>query len=601
MDRLDVYTASVGEYAVLSYNRTAALVAADGAVDWLCAPRFDGDPLCSRLLDAERGGVFELQPVEPFAVERAYVEDTNLLQTTWTTASGTVRVTDALVVAAGIQHFSELLRRVECLAGSMELTWRVAPRFGWAREVGSLRREQAGYVLCHGSLEVLIQSFDCGDAVPGDGEVSGRLALTRGDTGVLAVLIVEDSPPLGCTREQSERRLEETAEHWRAWLRPLAYDGPWKEQVRRGALALAACTHDTTGALVAAPTTSLPERVGGDRNYDYRYCWVRDTSFALEATLHLGLTQLAQATLGWLLRASRRTHPRVNVFFTLDGEPFAPEEDLELPGWRGSRPVRRGNDAGEQLQLGCFSELLETAWLFVESGSPLDEYSGLHLGEVADHICHIWRNRDSGIWEEREDLRHYTGSKVGCWTALDRALKLHAAGQLGAGDPERWRTDMTAIRAWVEEHCRTPDGVFLRDGDGGDALDAAALLLAKRGFVGDTDPGFTRTVDRITDELGAGGGLLFRNRDMAGEENAFLACSYWLVEALARRGDVEDAAALMDQLGTYANDVGLLAEEVDPSDGSPVGNFPQCFSHLALLNAAVVLAECEDGGRAAQG
>src|SRR4051794_32240657 len=590
MERTDGF-AAIGDYGLISDQRTAALVAKDGAIDWMCAPRFDDEPLFSRLLDPAGGGACELHPTESFDVERCYLEDTNVLQTTWTTASGKVRVTDALVVSEGIQRFSELVRRVECLSGQVELAWRVRPRFGWAHVVPKVRREQSGFVLSHKDIELLVQSFACGEIQAGDGEVTGAVRLSRGDTGVLGLLFVHDFPLLGCTREQADRRLEETISFWRAWVRPTRYDGPWRESVQRSLLALAACTHNETGAMVAAPTTSLPERIGGDRNYDYRFCWVRDTSFALDAALGLGLTQLAQATLGWLLRPSRRTHPRVTVFFTLDGEPFSPEEELALPGYRGSRPVRRGNQAGEQLQLGCYSELMETAWMFVDAGSPLDEYSGLHLGEIADHICHIWRNADSGIWELNE-LRHYTGSTVGCWTALERALRLHGAGQLRSGDPARWRADMAEIERWVHAHCVAPDGSFRRDADGHDEIDCALLLLARRSFVPNDHPGFLRTVDRIQAELGAGGGLLYRYSGQQDVENAFLACSFWLVEALARGGRVDEAAELMDTLMTYGNDVGLLAEEVDPSDGSAVGNFPQALSHLALISAATTVHAC---------
>jgi GH15 family glucan-1,4-alpha-glucosidase len=587
MDRHDGY-AEVGDYAVISDQRTAALVAKDGAIDWMCAPRFDHEPLFGSLLDPGEGGVFELHPTEPYETERRYVEDTNVLQTTWKTASGTVTVTDALVVSAGIQRFSELVRKVECVRGRVELEWCARPRFGWDNQIPKVRREEAGFVLSHDDIEVLVQSFDCGEMAAGDGEARGAFTLGRGDSGILGALFTHDFPLLGCTREQAERRLEETVAFWRGWLRPVTYDGPWKDAVRRSALALAACVHNETGAMVAAPTTSLPEQIGGNRNYDYRYCWVRDTSFALDASLELGLTQLAQATLGWLLRASRRTHPRVTVFFNLDGEPFAPERELDLPGYRGSRPVRVGNDAGTQLQLGCFSEIMETAWLFVQSGNPLDEYSGLHLGEIADHICHVWRNADSGIWE-LDDHRHYTGSTVGCWTALDRALKLHAAGQLRSGDPEHWRSEMAEIESWVRANCVAADGTFRRDGDGNDELDCALLLLARRSFVADDDPAFLRTVDRIRSELDAGGGLLYRYTGQQSEENAFLACSFWMAEALARGGRVDEATELMDQLVGYANDVGLYAEEVDPSDGSAVGNFPQALSHLALMSAATVV------------
>jgi GH15 family glucan-1,4-alpha-glucosidase len=580
----------IGDYAVISDQRTAALVARDGAIDWMCAPRFDDEPMLDRLLDPGRGGAIELRPTAPGECERRYVEGTNILETEWTTASGSVLLTDALVVAAGMQRFSQLVRRVECLAGEVELAWAVRPRLGWEAAVPGVRRSDEGVVLAHGAIEMLVQSHDLGEPCAGDGEATGRATLATGRSGLLTVLFTHDFPLLGGPREDAERRLRETAEHWHAWLAPLRYDGPWRARVERSALALAACVHDETGAMVAAPTTSLPERVGGDRNYDYRYCWVRDTSFALDASLRLGLSQLAQATLGWLLRSGRRTHPRIAVFFTLDGDPFLPQHDVDVPGYRGSLPVRVGNDAGSQLQLGTFSDLMETAWLFVRSGSTLHHDASLRLGEVADYVCAIWQQPDSGVWE-LDERRRFTGSRVACWTTLERALRLHEAGQLATGDPGLWRTTMGSIQAWVRERCVAPDGTFLRDGDGSEELDCVELLMPRRDFLGDDTAGFARTVDRIRTELSAGGPLLYRYSGQAGKEGAFVACSFWLVQALTSLGRFDDAAALMDELAGVGNDLGLMSEEVDPSDGSLLGNFPLCLSHLSLLNAAAGLAE----------
>src|SRR4051794_213414 len=435
--RIDDF-APIEDYAAISDQRTCALVASDGAIDWLCAPRFDDPPLAARLLGETDGGVLELRPTEPFETTRRYVEDTNVLETTWSTASGTLRVTDALVVTHRIQRYSQLVRRAECLDGEVALEWSVRPRFGWERRRGEVWPEGGGHAIAFEDIQLLVQSFDLGEQRAADGEVRGGASLRSGESGALAVVFVHAFPLLASTRDDCEQRLSETVAFWRAWVAPMSHDGPWEEAVRRSVLALGACVHDETGAMVAAPTTSLPEWIGGDRNYDYRYCWVRDTCFALDAALRLGMTEFAQATLGWLLRAERRTHPRVNVFFTLDGEPFREEEEIDLPGYRGSRPVRWGNSAGHQLQLGCFGDVMDTAWMFVESGSPLDADGALRLAEVADHVCQTWRNPDSGIWE-LEDTRDYTLSKVQTWVALDRALKLADAGQLQRPNPDLWR------------------------------------------------------------------------------------------------------------------------------------------------------------------
>src|SRR4051794_14914412 len=589
--RIDDF-APIEDYAAISDQRTCALVASDGAIDWLCAPRFDDPPIAARLLGESDGGVLELRPTESFATTRRYVEDTNVLETTWTTASGTLRVTDALVVTHRIQRYSQLLRRVECLDGEVALEWSVRPRFGWERRRGEVESEGDGHAIAFGDVQLLVQSFDLGEQRAADGEVRGGTSLRGGESGMLAVLFVHAFPLLASSRDDCEQRLEETLGFWRAWVAPISYDGPWNEAVRRSALAVGACVHDETGAMVAAPTTSLPEWIGGDRNYDYRYCWVRDTCFALDAALRFGLSEFAQATLGWLLRAANRTHPRVNVFFTLDGEPFREEQEVDLPGYRGSVPVRSGNSAGHQLQFGSVGDLMDTAWMFVDSGSPLDHASGVRLAEVADHVCETWRNPDSGIWE-LEDHRDYTLSKAQTWVTLDRALKLAEARQLERAKPDLWRAAQRDIAAWIREHCVGEDGVWYRDGNGSGELDCAVLLLTRTGFLEEGLPDLGATIDRLRSELGVGGPLLHRYTG-AEDDNAFVACSFWMAEALAGVGRADEAAAMIDEMLRLPNDVGLLAEEIDAADGGFRGNFPQGLSHLALLNAVAAVTERSD-------
>ena len=584
----DAGYAPIEDYAVISDQRTAALVAADGAIDWMCAPRFDHEPVFGRLLDATDGGVCTLSPTDPFTVTRRYVVDTNILQTTFWTASGAVRVTDALVVSGRIQRFSQLVRKVECLSGNVTLAWSVRPRFGWTGATADMRRaEGKGTLLRHATVELLVQSFDLGEEHADDDGIAATAKLRDGDSGLLSVLFAHSFPLLANERDQCEQRLRETEWFWHSWLEPLVYDGPWSDSVRRSALALGACVHDQTGAMVAAPTTSLPEARGGSRNFDYRYCWVRDTSFALDAALRLGLAQFAQATLGWLLRSERHTHPRVNVFFDLDGEAFRPQHEVPLHGYRGQTPVRVGNDAGGQLQLGCYGDLMETAYLFVRSGSSLDDYSGLHLAEVADHVCAIWQTPDSGIWELPEK-RSYTRSKIACWMALDRACEMAQAGQLSRANVARWRSVQGEIDAYVSSHCVDRQGVLRRDGDGSGELDCAELLAPRSRWIDATDERFLRTIEAIRSELGAGGPLLYRYSGMRAVENAFLPCSFWMAEALSRAQRFDEAAELIDELVGMTNDVGLMSEEMDPADGSMLGNFPLCLTHLAMLNAAAV-------------
>jgi GH15 family glucan-1,4-alpha-glucosidase len=345
--------------------------------------------------------------------------------------------------------------------------------------------------------------------------------------------------------------------------------------------------------MMAAGTTSLPEKIGADRNYDYRFTWVRDASFALDALTMLGLREQVHASLAWLLEAVGRTQPHITPLYALEGQVPRGVAELALDGYRGSRPVRRGNEAGAQLQLGCYGDLLETIDLYVRHGNRLDPDSGRRIAESADLLCEIWRNDDSGIWE-LPDLRPYTISKMAAWVALDRAIHLAQQGQIPEEGAERWRREAERVRAYVEERCYSEERqtyLFYADSE---ELDAGTLLAARNGF---TDPKGERmrgTIDALRAELGAGGPLLYRYSGQQGEEGAFLACSFWLVEALARAGRTDEARETMDALLDLGNDVGLYSEQIDPESHELLGNFPQGLTHLALINAAAIVAEQEE-------
>jgi GH15 family glucan-1,4-alpha-glucosidase len=573
--RLDGY-APIRDYAVLGDGRTCALVARDGAVDWLCLPDLDSPSTFAALLDARRGGSFTLAPEGAFESERRYVPETNVLETTFRTSEGAVRVTDALTLPGqGVEPPRELARRVEGLAGHVRMRWRAEPRFEYGRREPRVSRT-AGRRIYEGAGEAVAVS-----AWGGEGEM---LELRAGDRALLALTGARGEPLVLPAREDVERRLDGTIAFWRRWAGHCEYDGPWADAVLRSALALKLLVHAPSGAIAAAPTTSLPESIGGARNWDYRFSWIRDSSFVLDALLELGYHEEAESFLWWVLHASQRTHPELKVLYRLNGDVHAPERELALEGYRGSRPVHVGNGAADQLQLGIYGSLLESVALFVAGGHGLDRDTAGRLAQIADFVCEHWRRPDSGIWEVRSEPVHFTHSKLMCWVALDRALSL-------AGERARWRSEAEAVQAFLDERCWSDEKQSYVRYAGGDELDAALMMSA---FVGCHDDERARaTVDAVRREL-ADGPYVWRylgEDGLPGEEGAFVACSFWLVEALAKTGRADEAAELMDQLVGLANDVGLYAEEIDPGTGDFLGNFPQALSHLALVTAACALRE----------
>ena len=595
MERVDGY-APIRDYALIGDGRTAALVARDGSIDWLPLPRLDSETVFARLLDAERGGAFELAPEIDFRVEREYVEDTNVLQTTFVTARGTVRVTDAITLDhGGLLPWFELVRGIEGVSGEVPMRWRIAPRFGAGESAEELSIDRIGAAVratSRGS-SLVVYPFDAGDPHHTDDEIGGLFETDKGSKASLVLRATHDEPIPFARREWAERRLDDTVGDWKRWLAGAGVEGDWDAVVRRSALALRLLTYVPTGAILAAPTTSLPERIGGDRNYDYRYCWVRDTAFTLDALINLDLLVQVHASFAWLLDAVATTEPDLHVFYDLDGERVSAKEELALDGYRGSRPVRRGNAAAGQLQLGCYGDLLETAELYVREGNALDDATADRLADILDHLTTIWKKKDAGIWE-LPDAEHYTVSKLSVWTAFDRALRLVEEGQLPRDRAEAWRECAKDVREFVEGECWSESrGCFVMF-PGSAKLDASVLRVSRMHFLDLAGERFSSLVDAIRDELGAGEGLLYRYSGQQQVEGAFVACSFWLVEALARAGRLQEARKTMTQAVGHANDVGLFAEEIDPKTGAFLGNFPQGLSHLALINAAAAIRAAEE-------
>ncbi len=596
MERVDGY-ARIQDYALLGDGRTCALVALDGSIDWLPLPRIDSETVFARLLDPERGGSFELAPEGEFRSEREYVGDSNVLRTTFVTQRGTVTVTDAITLDhGGFLPWFELVRRIDGVSGTVPMRWRLRPRFGAGEldekqtidHIGDAIRASAG------GRSLVVHAFDAGEPEYSADEIFGYFDATAGAHGTLVVRSTHDEPIPVARRDWVERRLADTAVDWERWLAEAGIEGDWNEAVRRSALALRALTYVPTGAIVAAPTTSLPERIGGDRNYDYRYAWVRDTAFTLDAQISLGLLVQVHASFTWLLHAVEKTAPDVDPFYDLDGARTTGEKDLDLAGYRGSRPVRRGNDAAGQLQLGSYGNLLETAELYVGDGNALDDGTSARLAETLDRLAEIWRQPDSGIWE-LDDVQHYTDSKITAWLAFERALRLVDAGALPRDRARHWRETANEVHAFVESECWSePRGCYVMF-PGSTKLDAALLRMCRTNFVDIRGERFSRVIDAIREELDAGPGLLYRYSGQQRSEGAFVACSFWLVEALARAHRFDEARRTMNEAVARANDVGLFSEEIEPESGDFLGNFPQGLSHLALISAADAIRDGESG------
>ncbi|MFB4307307.1 glycoside hydrolase family 15 protein [Actinomadura sp. GTD37] len=587
------------DYAVIGDGRSAALIAADGSVDWLGTPDLDSPSVFAAVLDPARGGRFLLEPEEPFTVTRRYLPGTNVLETTFTTGRGSVRVTDSLTLEGDgtLGPMRELQRRLDGVAGTVPLRWSVQPRFGYGARRPRIARRAGVPVAVAGGDALAVCTWDAGEPQCADRAISGRLELGQGRRALLAMPFAHREPLVLPTRSDCDARMEHTVAAWRGWSRERSYEGMWRDAVLRSALALKLLIFAPSGAIAAAATTSLPEHVGGGRNWDYRFSWVRDSVFTLDALLRLGCPTEAHAYFWWLMHATQLTHPRLRVLYRLDGGGDAPERTLPFEGYRGSQPVRTGNAAGGQVQLDTYGELLQTGWLYAGAAGRLDADLARRLAELADFVCAAWRDRDSGIWEVRSAPLHFTHSKMMCWVALDRAVDLCERGLIRDRGSARWRLARDQVRDFVETRCFSSRRRCYTRSAGSSELDAAVLLGLLHGYARPGDPRMRATVDTIGRELRHGPFVdRYSGEDgLGGAEGAFLACSFWLAECLARTGRRDRAIALMDDLIGLANDVGLYSEEIDPDTGAFLGNLPQGLSHLALISAACAIGSGGEG------
>ncbi len=583
-DRDPAGYADLRSYASIGDGRTIALIARDGRIDWLPLPNLDSPAPFAALLDADDGGFVALQPTEPFTVRRRYVGETNVLETTFETASGTARVTDSLNTGvAGRLPWAELARRIDGLTGEVVLRGVVAP--GTCLNTASPWALQTvhGTVLRIGEVIMAPRTLNEERVEVEDRRVVVDYRTSPGSRHLFGLVSTEGEPLHLPDPEAMDRGVDRTIANWQAWSDAMTWDGPWAEAVRRSALLLKQLIYAPTGTMTAAATTSLPESLAGGKNWDYRFTWVRDAAYALTALFRFGVREETHSAISWLLATIRRFGDEPAVFYRLHGHlPTDGVTELDVPGWRGIGPVVSGNRAADQLQLGVFGDVFSIVQLYVDHGNVLDAETGRLLAAIADLACDRWRSADSGMWELTE-LRHYTTSKLGCWQALQHAAHLADVDQI-PGSGERWRREAELIRSWVDQHAWSEDVGAYTWYPGSGQLDASILLHAISGF--DRGERMSSTLDALQRELGAGPHL-YRFTGAAEEEGVFLACSYWMVSALTLVGRSDEARELMDTLQDAPNDVGLLAEMIDPATGAFLGNLPQALSHLALVNAAI--------------
>ena len=592
-------------YGLIGDMHTAALVGTDGAIDWLCYPRFDSPSIFAAILDDEKGGSFSIAPTgEDITNKQFYWPETNILVTRFLSTHGVAQIIDFMPVGLrkGDKSFRTLIRQVHVVRGTMQFNLRCAPAFNYARESHELQISPRGAVFETPDLRL---ALCC--RIPlsrEDGAAVATFELREGESMVITLRGLDAGEEIGesLTEEESDLRFHRTVHYWRNWLSQCTYRGRWREEVHRSALVLKLLTYEPTGAIVAAPTCSLPETLGGPRNWDYRYTWIRDAAFTIYAFLRIGFTEEAKAFMHFLEARCHELNPdgSLQIMYGIDGRHELPEENLDhLDGYRSSRPVRVGNGAFDQMQLDIYGELMDSVYLYNKYGTPISYDLWVSLRRLVNWVCDHWKERDEGIWEVRGGQQHFVYSKLMCWVAIDRGLRLADKRSFPA-DRERWQTVRDEIYEEIMDKGWSPKRQAFVQSYGSDALDASNLMMPLVFFLSPTDPRMLNTIDAINRSPSSGGlvsdSLVYRydvdktEDGLTGEEGTFNLCTFWLVEALTRAGDadskyLDQARLLFEQMLGYANHLGLYAEETG-SNGEALGNFPQAFTHFVLISSA---------------
>ncbi|MEV6015728.1 MULTISPECIES: glycoside hydrolase family 15 protein [unclassified Streptomyces] len=588
----------IADHGLIGDLRSAALVGTDGTIDWYCCARFDAPSVFASILDADRGGCFELAADVPARTKQFYFPDTNVLITRFFADDGVGEIQDFMPVVDESREADRhrLIRRVVCVRGTLPFRARVAPRFAYGTVPHTVRVDAGQAVFSTPALRLALTS-----TVPI--EVAGQdvwslFKLSEGETAVFALdRITDEVAPRFCAVTEAERDFKATVRYWRHWLSQSRYRGRWREMVHRSALTLKLLTYAPTGAIIAAPTTSLPERIGGERNWDYRYVWIRDAAFCVYALLRLGFTDEAEAFMGFLSEHVQTGIPEdvgpdgpLQIMYGIDGRRDLPERELpHLEGYRGSAPVRIGNGAVGQLQLDIYGALIDCLYLYDKWGQPLSSAHWDNIRGLVDWVCEHWDQPDEGVWETRGGRKPFLYSRVMCWVAIERAMRLARHRGLPA-DVLRWGDARDAIYQRIMSRGWSKERNAFTQVENSDILDASLLMMPLGKFISPTDPKWLATLDALGEDL-VSDSLVYRYDPqtspdgLTGEEGTFSICSFWYVEALTRAGRLDEARLAFEKMLTYANHLGLYAEEIGHT-GEQCGNFPQAFTHLALISAA---------------
>ncbi len=597
MSPMDHYL-PIAEHGLIGDLHTAALVGTDGTIDWYCCPDFDSPSVFAAILDRTRGGYWRIAPTGTgWTSKQLYFPDTNILITRFLGADGVGEVEDFMPIARSSDHPPHsLMRRIVCVRGTVEFETEIEPRFDYGRCRHEPETRPRGAIFHAPGLSLALAAPR--PLTVTDTGARATFVLSHGESATFALVPSEpgaEPPPFD--EDVAAVAFEDAVRFWRGWLRQSRYTGRWREMVHRSALTLKLLTYKPTGAIVAAPTTSLPEMLGGERNWDYRYTWIRDAAFSLYALLRLGFTEEAAAFMDWLTERFRDCRDGASgplqIMYGIDGRSELREDVLgHLEGYMGSAPVRIGNSAAKQLQLDIYGELIDSVYLYNKHGTPIYHDAWDDLSRIVEWVCEHWDQADEGIWETRGGRRDFTYSRLMCWVAVERAIRI--ANQRGLpGDRARWGRARDAIyRQIMERGWHQGRRAFVQHYET-DVLDASVLLMPLVKFIAPTDPRWLSTLDAVSREL-VSDSLVYRYNaeaspdGLAGREGTFSICSFWYVEALARAGQLDQARLVLEKMFTYANHLGLYAEEVGPT-GEQLGNFPQAFTHLALISAAVNL------------
>ena len=592
----------LSDYALIGNSCTAALISRNGSIDWCCFPEFHSPSVFAALLDRKKGGYFSIEPSETYQTHQRYLPDTNVVETNFDTSTGKVRMLDAFTAleepdrSRALYPDHEILRIIEGVAGEVRMKLEYAPRIFYGQHIPKLKDHQRLGVQFSWKENTLILLSTLEDRQikiqVGEGVTEAEFHITKGQKIIFSLSYSNQGPAvIPELMHTGVKRMSDTINYWQRWIARCRYHGVYSEHVKRSALVLKLLGHAPSGSIIAAPTTSLPELIGGERNWDYRYCWLRDASFTIRVLINLGFEDEAHAYMNWIIHATRLTQPKLQAVYSVYGHNSLKEHTLSwLSGYKNSSPVRIGNKADLQFQLDVYGEVLDAIYSYARIVKQFDKASRKFIIGLGKVICKIWTEPDNGIWEIRSALIHHTHSKAMAWIGLDRLEKLCQKYKWSEAPLDRFSETRRMIRAEIEKFGYNEKlGSYTRELRGSNP-DASLLTLSLMGYCDYTSTRMTSTVKFIRKNL-SNRGLTYRHRNindgLAGDEGSFIICNFWLVENLARSGEVEKAVELFESTLELAGTTGLLSEEVDPESHALIGNYPQGFSHIGLINAAI--------------